>query len=97
MGVEDAIGEPVLPEVLPDVLDWVELWGPRGQEDQRHVPGHNELFCGVPAGAIEQQHGMGAALDVSADLMDVELHGEGIGKRQRQAGTFPLGGTDGAE
>lgn len=40
---------------------------------------------------------MGTVLDVPADLVDVELHGEGVGKRQRQAGTFPLCWADGAE
>lgn len=40
---------------------------------------------------------MGAALDVSADLVDVELHGEGVGIGQRQAGTFTLCRADGAE
>lgn len=50
--VKDAVGEPVLSEVLPDVFDWVELGGARGQEDQRHVCGQDELLGGVPAGAI---------------------------------------------
>jgi hypothetical protein len=40
---------------------------------------------------------MGTALDVSADLVDVELHGERVGKGQRQPDTFAFRRTDGAE
>ncbi len=40
---------------------------------------------------------MGTTLDVPADLIDVELHGKGVGKRQRQAGTFSFRRADGAE
>ena len=40
---------------------------------------------------------MGTARHVPADLVDVELHGEGIGKRQRQTGTFSPCWADGAE
>ncbi len=49
----------------------------------------------MPAGAIEQQYGMGTVLDVPADLVDVELHGKGIDIGQRQVGA--LGRADGAE
>jgi hypothetical protein len=52
---------------------------------------------GVPPGAIEQQHGVGAVLDMPADFIDVQLHGKGIGIGQRQTGALALGRTDGAE
>lgn len=97
VGVEDAVGEPVLSEVLPDVLDRVQFGRARGQEDQRHVFRDDELFRSVPTGAIEQQDGVSTALDVPADLIDVKLHGEGIGIGQRQASTFTLCRADGAE
>jgi hypothetical protein len=51
----------------------------------------------VPTGAIEPQDGVSTAPDAPADLIDVELHGEGIGIGQRQAGTFTLCRADGAE
>lgn len=51
----------------------------------------------MPPGAIEQQDGVSTALDAPTDLIDVELHGEGIGIGQRQAGTFTLCRADGAE
>ena len=95
--VEDAVGEAVLSEVLPDVLDGVQFWRAGRQEDQRHVFRDDELFRSVPTGAIEQQDGVSTALDVPADLIDVEMHGEGIGIGQRQAGAFSLCRADGAE
>jgi hypothetical protein len=72
------------------------FFGP-GERHERRKFWHDEFVRSVPAGAIEQQHGMGATLDVPADLIDVELHGKGVGKRQRQAGTFSFRGADGAE
>ena len=95
--VEDSVGEPVLSEVLPDVLDGVQFWRTRRQEDQRHVFRDGELLGRVPTSAIEQQDSVSAALDAPADLIDVELHSKGIGIGQRQAGTFTLCRADGAE
>ncbi len=40
---------------------------------------------------------MSTALNVPADFVDVELHGEGVGKGQRQPGALSLCRTDGAE
>lgn len=97
VGVKHLIGEPVLPQVLPDVFDWVQFRGSRRQEDQRHILGHGEFGRGVPPGTIQQQHCMRAPLDMPTDLFDVQLHGEGIGIRQSQTGALAFGRTDGAE
>jgi len=67
VGVEDTIGEPVLAQILPDVLDRVQLRGSRGQEDERHVLGDDEVAGGVPAGAVEQQSGIKAAIRTVVD------------------------------
>src|SRR5829696_5802999 len=97
VALEDAVREPVLAEVLPDVLDRVELRGARGQEDERDVLRHGEPGCGVPAGAVEEQHGVGAAPNHARDLVEVELHGlaVGIGHGERGAGCARR--ADGAE
>jgi hypothetical protein len=51
----------------------------------------------VPAGAIEQQHGMGAPFDGAGDLVEVELHGLRVGKGQGQGCPRAAGRADGAE
>ena len=51
----------------------------------------------VPAGAVEEQHGMGAAPDTAGDLVEVELHRVRIGEGERQGGARAAGRTDGAE
>lgn len=51
----------------------------------------------MPAGPIEDEGGMGAARDVSADLLQMELHGMGIDIGKRQPGADPTGRTDCAE
>jgi hypothetical protein len=51
----------------------------------------------VPSGAVEQQDGVGASGDMQGDLVDVALHGVGVGEGQRQSGADTARGTDGAE
>ncbi len=74
------VREPVLAQVLPDVLDRVELGGARGQDDEGDVLRHAEARGRVPAGAVEEEHGVGAAPDSARDLIEVELHGIDLGK-----------------
>src|SRR5215216_6279448 len=58
---------------------------------------HGEPGCGVPAGAVEEQHGVGAAPNHARDLVEMELHGlaVGIGHGERGAGCARR--ADGAE
>jgi hypothetical protein len=37
VGVEDAVGEPIFAQELPDVFDWVQFRRPRRQRQQRDV------------------------------------------------------------
>ena len=37
------VGDAGETDLLPDVLDWVQLWGTGRQEDQRDVGRHDEL------------------------------------------------------
>jgi hypothetical protein len=97
VAVEDAVREPILAQILPDILDRVQFRSAGRQGDQRHVLGNVELCGGVPAGAIKQQHGVGASGDMAADLVEVKLHGLGVGKRQRQPRSYATRWADGAE
>jgi hypothetical protein len=84
-------------QVLPDVLDGVQLRRSRGQEDKRDVLRGDEVASGVPAGAVEQQNGVSALGDDEGDLVQVELHGLGIGVGQRQRRACAARWTDRAE
>lgn len=44
------------------------------------MPGNDELGRGVPSGTVEQQDGMGALRDRPGDLVEMGLHGVGIGE-----------------
>jgi hypothetical protein len=69
--LEDGVREPVLAEILPDVLDRVQLRGPRRQEDRRDVFGHVELAGDVPPSPVEKHHGVCALGDVARDFIEV--------------------------
>ena len=71
IGFEHAIGEPVGAQILPDVLDWVQLWRARRQENGRDVVGHIEIGRGVPPRAIHEQHRVRPGGDVAADLVEM--------------------------
>lgn len=89
IGLEDAVGEPVRAQVLPDLFDRVQLRRSRRQEDQRHIFRDGEIAGGVPAGAVEQQDGVRSPSDHGRDLVEVQLHGLGadVGESQRGADT----------
>jgi hypothetical protein len=65
----------------------VQLGRTGRQEDQSDVLGHGEIAGRVPAGAVEEQHGVGAPGDRAGYLLEVKLHGVGVGEGQRQAWT----------
>ena len=67
--------EPIGPHVLPDVLDRIELWRPRRQQDWRDVGRHHELAGCVPCRAIHDEDGMRAIGDISGYFIDMFLHG----------------------
>ena len=52
---------------------------------------------GVPTGTIEQQDGVRARSDGAGDLVEVKLHGVGVGVGQRQGGPRAAGRADRAE
>ena len=75
-----------LADVLPDVLGRVQLWAGGRQMHQADVGRHLQLARGVPAGLVEGEHGVGTDRDTATDLVEVMLHGTGIGARKHQRG-----------
>jgi hypothetical protein len=63
VGFEDAVGEPVVAHELPDVLDRVELWALRRQQNDGDIGRHEEARGQVPAGLIDQEEGVGSGRD----------------------------------
>lgn len=97
MVLEDAVGEPVLAQVLPDVLDRVEFGRAGRQQDDGEVLGDLKLVGLVPSGAVHEDDGVRLGGDVAADLVEVQLHGVGVGLGQHEGGARAAQGTDGAE
>ena len=96
-GMEDDVGEPVVAQVLPDVLDRIEFWRARRQRDEGDVVGELQLVRGVPAGLIQEQKGVRADLDLRGDLVQMALHGLGVATWLHECGAGAAFGTDGAE
>ena len=88
--------KPVGAQILPDVLDRVQLWRAGGQEDRGDVAGDVEFLGCVPAGAVEQQDGVSALGDVSRDFLEMELHRLGVGEKLASAAPTPRPGQMGS-
>ena len=59
IGFEDAVAEPVVAQELLEVLDRVEFGRAGWKGQQGDVVRHGQRLGGVPAGPIEQEHGVG--------------------------------------
>jgi hypothetical protein len=97
VGLEDAVGEPVVAHELPEVLDGVQfrrLWRQRQDGD---VAGQMKFGGGMPAGLIDDEDGMGAGIDRAGDLLEMGVDRLGIAPGQNQPDGLALGRTDGAE
>jgi len=94
---EDAVGEPVLTQKLPDVLLCIELGTFRWQRNDADVGGHRELRGGVPCRLIQQQCRVTARRDFGGDGGELEVHRLGIAPRQDQPDGFSLRRTDSTE
>src|SRR5579859_1868322 len=51
----------------------------------------------MPSGPVEEDHGVGAGGDLAADLLQMQVHGPGVGVGQNPGGADAAGGTDGPE
>jgi len=83
------VAEKVAAEELPDVLDRIEFRGIGRQRHEGDVARHQQAPAGlVPAGAVEDENGMGLGIDAAADLGEVEAHQLGAdgGQHEGSAG-----------
>jgi hypothetical protein len=96
-GFENAVREPVLAHELPDVFLRVELRRTRRQRQERDILRHLESFRAMPSGLIEEENGMRIGCDFRCDLVEMKLHGFGVGVRQSQRRPRAAGRADGPE
>ena len=75
------IGQPMAAQIVPNPLDRVELRAVRRQLQQGDIAGHRQALAPVPAGAIQDHHGMRIGGDLAADLAEVMVHRGGIADR----------------
>ena len=88
----DPQAELVLAQILPDVLDRIELGAVGRQRQEADVVGDRQRRRAVPPCAIEHQDGVGAGGNMPADLLQMQAHGLGVDDRQHQPGAgCPLG------
>src|SRR5215211_224371 len=97
VGGEDPVREPVLAQELPDVLNRVQLWSLGGERHESDVGRDLEPLRLMPAGLIEQNHGMGAGRHGVRNLGEVQGHGLTGAAGQDQTGALALIRTDRSE
>ncbi len=97
IGGEDPVGEPVVAQELPEVLDRVQLRAFGRQWQEGEVGRHDELVRQVPSRLIEQQHGVRSRRDRLGDLGQVQVHRRAVAARQNEGRPLALPGADGAK
>ena len=97
VGFEHAVGEPIVAQELPDVLGRIEFRAFGRQRHDRDVGGNVELVGHMPAGLIEQQHGMRAGGDVFGDFGEMQVHRIGVALGQDEGRALAVLRRDRAE
>src|ERR1700758_3286618 len=97
IGGEDPVGEPVVAQELPEVLDRVQLRAFWRQRQQGEVGWYDELVRQVPSRLIEQQHGVRSRRYRLGDLGQMQVHRCGVAAWQNEGCALALSGTDRAE
>lgn len=97
IGFEDAVGQPVLAQKLPDVFGGIQLWTFRRQGNERDVGRNDQLVGHVPAGAVDDESGVGAWRDSFADFDEEQIHRIGVAGGENQRRALAVLWTDSAE
>jgi hypothetical protein len=97
VGFEDAVREPVVAHILPDVFNGIEFRAFRRQRDNGDIGGNNQSCRQMPSGLIDEKDGVGSGSDGVGDFCQMQVHRLGIAGRQDQASCFAELRADGAE
>lgn len=94
---EYTVGEPVIAHELPDIFMGVQFRGPGRQRQESDVLGNVEIGRCVPPGLIDEDYGVSAGVDFTADDGEVGVHCMCIAVRHDKSGTLALCRTDRAK
>src|SRR3954453_8500854 len=97
IGGEDAVGDPVLAHVLPDVLGRVQLRRLGRERYKRDVGGDHKSLRLMPARLVHQDKGMRAGGNRLRNLLQVQGHALRGAAGENQAGALARSGADRAE
>ena len=97
VGAEDLVGEPVVPQELPDIFLRVQFRRTGWQRQKGNVAGHFEPGRHMPSGLVEHNDRMRAGVHRGADLVQMRLHGGRVAPGHDEAGAFAFRRADGAE
>src|SRR5258708_2289127 len=97
VGFEHAIGEIGLAQVLPDVFRRIQFRASGRQRNQGEIFRELELARGVPGRLVENDQRVRAGCNSQADLVDMLLHGFGVGMRHDDCYSNIAARTDCAE
>ena len=70
----EPVGEVVLAEVFPDIFGRVKFWRIGRQGYSRNIIRNLQLLAAVPAGAVENERGMGTGRNRFRDFLKVPVH-----------------------
>ena len=82
VGIEDAVGEPIIAHELPDVFNRVERGTFGWQRDDADVVGYDERAGHMPPGLIHEHDGMSARRHVAGDFGQMQGHRARVADRQ---------------
>ena len=94
---KDAVRQPVVAHILPNVLNGIELARLGREGDERHVFGRLQRRGDVPPRPVDEHDGVGAGFHGERDLLEMQFHGLGVAKGQDKTGRLATLGTGGAE
>ena len=94
---EDAVGDPVVAQELPDGFDRIEFGTLRRQRDESDVLRHDEAGRQMPTGLIEQKRGMSARRDLFCDFGKMQVHRLSVAGGQNKRRALAVAWADGAK
>jgi hypothetical protein len=97
VGFEDAVREPVVAHILPDIFDRIEFRAFRRQRDDGDIGGNHQSCRQMPSGLIDEKDGVGSWCDGFGDFRQMQVHRLGIAGGQDQSCALSLLGADGSE
>jgi hypothetical protein len=95
--LENAVGDPVVADKLPDVLHRIEFGALGWQRNECDVLWHAKLGGQMPAGLIEQKRGMPPWCDLFCDFGKMQVHRLSVTGRQNERCALSVAWADGAK